>query len=144
MRGHHVAIISHSATRKLRPRYSSTLYDAHEPRLRLGCGRLGKCSNRLRQAQTTQRRSQASQNEQSSPAMRRLPRQSATTQLQCTPTDNDVRWDVPATKHCFSFLLPPCAPPLVTIKGRGGQWLQGLDLRKTEHHLKILGLNSLS
>jgi hypothetical protein len=27
------------------------------------------------------------------------------------------------------FLLPLCAPPLVTIKGRGGEQLQGLDLR---------------
>jgi hypothetical protein len=27
------------------------------------------------------------------------------------------------------FLLLPCAPPLVTIKGRGGQRLQRLDLR---------------
>jgi hypothetical protein len=42
-------IISHSATRKLSLRHSSTLYDAHEPRLRLGRGRLGECSGRLRQ-----------------------------------------------------------------------------------------------
>jgi hypothetical protein len=35
---------------RLNPRHSSTLYDAHEPSLRLGRGRLGKHSGRLRQA----------------------------------------------------------------------------------------------
>jgi hypothetical protein len=60
---HPIAIISHSATRKLSPRHLSTLYDAHEPRLRLGRGKLGKYSGRLRQARTTQRTSQASRNE---------------------------------------------------------------------------------
>jgi hypothetical protein len=50
-----------------------------------------------------------------------------------------------ASHHaCISFSLPSCAPPLVTIKGREGQRLQGLDLRKTEHHLKGLGLDTLS
>jgi hypothetical protein len=29
----------------------------------------------------------------------------------------------------YLFFTPPCAPPLVTIKGRGGQRLQGLDFR---------------
>jgi hypothetical protein len=38
---------------RLNPRHSSTLYDAHEPRLRLKRGQLGKHSGRLRQAQTT-------------------------------------------------------------------------------------------
>jgi hypothetical protein len=42
------------------PRHSSTLYDAHEPRLRLGRGKLGKHSGRLRQAQTTRGEGQAS------------------------------------------------------------------------------------
>jgi hypothetical protein len=41
---------------RLNPRHLSTLYDAHEPRLRLGRGKLGKHSGRLRQAQTTWRR----------------------------------------------------------------------------------------
>jgi hypothetical protein len=36
---------------RLNPRHSSTLYNAHEPRLRLGRGKLGKHSGRLRQAQ---------------------------------------------------------------------------------------------
>jgi hypothetical protein len=63
--------------------------NVHEPRLRLGRGRQGKCSGRLRQMQTTRRRSQASRNEQSNPATRRLPRQSITTQFQYAPTDND-------------------------------------------------------
>jgi hypothetical protein len=44
---------------------------------------------------------------------------------------------------CF-FLLPPCAPPLVTIKGREGQPLQGLDLLQIEYHSKGLGLDTLS
>jgi hypothetical protein len=44
----------------------------------------------------------------------------------------------------YLSFTPPCAPPLVTIKRRGGQRLQGLDLRKTEHHLKGLGLDTLS
>jgi hypothetical protein len=61
-----------------------------KPRLRLGCGGLGKYSGRLRQAQTTQRRSQASQNEQSDPTTRRLPRRGIATRLQCTLADNDV------------------------------------------------------
>jgi hypothetical protein len=90
---------------RLNPRHSSTLYDAHEPRLGLGRGKLGKYSGRLRQAQTTRRESQASQREQSNPATRRLPRQGITTRLHCIPTDGDVRRDVPAAKHCNSFLL---------------------------------------
>jgi hypothetical protein len=48
---------------KLSPRHSSTLYDAREPRLRLGRGKLGMYSDRLREAQTTRRTSQASRNE---------------------------------------------------------------------------------
>jgi hypothetical protein len=45
---------------RLSPRHSSTLYDAHEPSLRLGRGKLSKHSERLRQAQTTQGEGQAS------------------------------------------------------------------------------------
>jgi hypothetical protein len=63
--------------------HSSTLYDAHEPRLRLKRGGLVKYSGRLRQTRTTWRRRQASQDEQSHPATRRLPQPSTTTQLQC-------------------------------------------------------------
>jgi hypothetical protein len=47
-----------------------------------------------------------------SPATRRLPRQGITTWLQCTPADSDVRRDVPAAKHCNSFLLPLVPLPL--------------------------------
>jgi hypothetical protein len=36
---------------RLNPRNSTTIYDEHEPRLRLGRGKLGKHSGRLRQAQ---------------------------------------------------------------------------------------------
>jgi hypothetical protein len=45
---------------RLNPRHSSTLYNTHEPRLRLGHG---KHSGRLRQAQTTQGEGQVSQRE---------------------------------------------------------------------------------
>jgi hypothetical protein len=59
---------------RLNPRHSSALYDAHEPRLRLRRGELGKHSGRLRQAQTTRGEGQASRREQSNPATQRLPR----------------------------------------------------------------------
>jgi hypothetical protein len=97
---------------RLNPKHSSTLYNAHEPRLRLGCGKLGKHSGRLRQAQSTRGEGQASRREQSNPATRRLPRQGIATQLQCTPTDSDVRRDVPAAKHCNFFLFPLVPLPL--------------------------------
>jgi hypothetical protein len=72
---------------RLNPRHSSTLYDAHEPRLRLGRGKLGKHSGRLRQAQTTRGEGQASRREQSNPATRRFPRQGITTRLLYASTD---------------------------------------------------------
>jgi hypothetical protein len=97
---------------RLNPRHSSTFYDAHDPRLRPGRGKLGKHSGRLRQAQTTRGEGQASRREQSSPATRRLPRQGIATRLQCTPTDSTVRRDVPANKHCNSFLFPLVPLPL--------------------------------
>jgi hypothetical protein len=97
---------------RLNPRHSSTLYDAHKPTLRLGRGKLGKHSGRLRQAQSTRGEGQASRREQSNLATRRLPRQGIATRLQCTPTDNDVRRDVPTAKHCNSFLLPLVPLPL--------------------------------
>jgi hypothetical protein len=75
---------------RLNQRHSSTLYDARGPRLRLGRGKLGKHSGRLRQAQTTQGEGQASRRKQSNPATRRLPRQGIATRLQCTLTDDDV------------------------------------------------------
>jgi hypothetical protein len=58
---------------RLSPRHSSTLYDAHKPRLRLGRGKLGKHSGRLRRAQTTRGKGQASRSKQSNPATRRHP-----------------------------------------------------------------------
>jgi hypothetical protein len=75
---------------RLNPRHSSTLYDARRPRFRLACGKLGKHSGRLRQAQTTRGEGQASRRQQSNPATRRLPRHGITTRLQCTLTDDDV------------------------------------------------------
>jgi hypothetical protein len=108
---------------KLSPRHSSTLYDSREPRLRLTRGKSSKYSGRLRQDQTPRGEGQVSRGEQPDPATRRLPRQDIKTKLQCSLTDDDVRRDVPVVRHCSSFLLPLCAPPLETIKGRGGQTL---------------------
>jgi hypothetical protein len=90
----------------------SFIYDALKPRLRPGRGKLGKYSDRPRQAQTTRGGGQGSWSEQSSLATRRLPRQGITTWLQCTLADSDVRRDVPATKYCNSFLLPLVPLPL--------------------------------
>jgi hypothetical protein len=53
--------------------------------------------------------------------------------LQCVLTDSDTRRDVPATKHCDSYFLSHCTPPLESIKGRKGQLLEGLDIPQTEH-----------
>jgi hypothetical protein len=66
---------------RLRPRHSSTLYDAHKPRLRLGRGKLDKHSSRLRRAQTTRQEGQASRSHQSNPATRWLSRQGIATWL---------------------------------------------------------------
>jgi hypothetical protein len=88
--------------------------------------------------------SQASRSEQSSPATRRLPQQGIMSWLQCTLANSYVRRDVLAAKHYNPFSISPCARPLLTIKGRGGQWLQGLDLYRIEHHLPGLGLDTLS
>jgi hypothetical protein len=98
---------------RLNPRHSSTLYDAHEPRLRLGRGKLGKHSGRLRQAQTTQGEGHAFRREQSNPATRWLPRQGIATQVQYTPTNSDVRRDVPAAKHSNSFVFDLVSLPLI-------------------------------
>jgi hypothetical protein len=108
---------------KLSPRHSSTLYDAHRPRLRLTRGKSSKYSGRLRQDQTTRGEGQVSRSEQPDPATRRLPRQAIKAKLQCSLTDNDIRRDVPVVRHYSSFFPSLCAPPLVTIKGRGGQTL---------------------
>jgi hypothetical protein len=108
---------------KLSPRHSSTLYDAHEPRLSLTRGKTSKYSGRLRQDQTTRGEGQVSQGEQPDPTTRRLPRQDIKTKLQCGLTDDDVRRDVLVVWHCSPFFPSLCAPPLVTIKGRGGQTL---------------------
>jgi hypothetical protein len=48
---------------RLNPRHSRTFYDAHKPRLRLGRGKLGKHSDKPRQAQTTRGEGQASNKE---------------------------------------------------------------------------------
>jgi hypothetical protein len=79
----HAAITSPSSPTlphaRLNPRHSSTLYDAHDPRLRHGFGKLGKHSGRLRQAQTTRGEGQASRREQCNPATRQLPQQGIAT-----------------------------------------------------------------
>jgi hypothetical protein len=97
---------------RLNPRHSSTLYDAHKPRLRLGRGELGRHSGRLRQAQTTRGEGQASRGEQFNPATRRLLRQGITTQPHYIPTDSDVRRDMSAAKHCNSIVFPLVPLPL--------------------------------
>jgi hypothetical protein len=97
---------------RLNPRHSSTLYDTQEPRLRLGRGKLGKHSGRLRQAQTTRGEGKASRREQSSPVTRRLPQQGIVTWLRYALADSDIRWDVPAVKHCKSFVFPLVTLPL--------------------------------
>jgi hypothetical protein len=50
----------------------------------------------------------------------------------------------PSNQAMYLFLLPPCAPSLVIIKGRGGRRLQGLDFLQNEHRFKGLGLDTLS
>jgi hypothetical protein len=97
---------------KLSPRHSSTLYDVRGPRFRLTRGKSSKYSSRLRQAQTTRGEGQASQREQFNPAMRRLPRQGIATRLRYAPTYSDARWDVPAAKHCNSFVFTLVPLPL--------------------------------
>jgi hypothetical protein len=111
-------------------------------RLGLNGGGLIKYSGGLRHQQTTRKRRQASRSDQPCPATWRLPRPSDTALLQCVLTDSDARRDVPVTKHCNSYFLSPCAPPLASIKGRGGQPLQGLDLLQIER--KTNGSDTLS
>jgi hypothetical protein len=97
---------------KLNPRHSSTLYDAHGPRLRLTRGRTSKYSGRLRQTQTTRGESQASRKEQFNPATWRLPRKGIATRRRYAHTDSDVRRDVSAPNHCNSFIFPLVPLPL--------------------------------
>jgi hypothetical protein len=40
------------------------------------------------------------------------PRQDIKTKLQCSLTDDDVRWDVPVDRNCSSFFLPFVPLPL--------------------------------
>jgi hypothetical protein len=93
-------------------RHSSTLYNAHGPRLRLTRGKSSKYSGRLRQDQTTRGEGQVSRGEQPDPATRRLPRQDIKTKLQCSLTDDDIRRDVPVVRHCSSLFLPFVPLPL--------------------------------
>jgi hypothetical protein len=50
----------------------------------------------------------------------------------------------PSDQALYFFSTSPCAPPLVSIKGRREQPLQGLDLTQIEHHSKGLGSDTLS
>jgi hypothetical protein len=97
---------------KLSPRHSSTLYDAHGPRLRLTHGKTSKNSGRLKQTQTTREEDQASRKEQFNPAKRRPPRQDITTRRRYAQTDNDVQRNVPAASHFNSFVFPLVPLPL--------------------------------
>jgi hypothetical protein len=96
---------------RLSPRHSSTLYDVHKSRLRLGCGRLGKYSGRLRQAQTTQGEGQASRRKQSNPAMRWLPRQGTATWLQCTRRTATYDGTCQLLSTVTLFYFPLCPSP---------------------------------
>jgi hypothetical protein len=93
---------------RLNPRHSSTLYDAHEPRLRLGRGKLGHTKT----SPNYSGRRPSVPEETVQPGHATVSRQGITTRLQCTPTDGNVRRDVPAAKHCNSFLLPLVPLPL--------------------------------
>jgi hypothetical protein len=119
---------------RLNPRHSSTLYDAHEPRLRLGRGKLGKHSGKLIQAQTTGEKA-------------KRPGRNSPTRPHGSFPDKASRLDFNAPRRTATYgrtcQLPsivtlftsPCAPPLVTIKERGGRRSQEFDFHKTEHHL---------
>jgi hypothetical protein len=138
-----INIISHSVTCKLIPRNSSTLYDALNPRLRPKHGELVKYSGRLRQQQTTRRRCQASRGKQPRPATRQLPRPGCATPLQCVLTDSDARWDIQQQSIVFLF-TPPLCPSPCDYKRERMEPLQGSDLLQIEHHIKGLGLDTLS
>jgi hypothetical protein len=119
---------------RLNPRHSSTLYNAHEPRLKLGRGKLGKHSRKLRQAQTTGEK--AKRPGRNSPTRPRGGFPDKASRLDF----NAPRWTATYDRTCqlpstVTLFTSPCAPPLVTIKGRGGQRSQELDFHKTEHHL---------
>jgi hypothetical protein len=94
---------------RLNLRHSSTLYDAHKPRLRLGRGKLDKHSDKLRQAQATRGEGQASRGEQSNPATRRPPDMASRLGF------NAPRWtatcdgtcQLPSTVTLFYFPLCP-------------------------------------
>jgi hypothetical protein len=88
-------------------------------------------------------RGQASRGEQSSPTTRRLPDKASRLNFNAPrrTTTCDGTCQPPST---VTFFSSPFTPPLVTIKGRGGQRLQGLDLHRIELHLKVLGLYTLS
>jgi hypothetical protein len=51
----------------------------------------------------------------------------------------------PSNRALYFFSTSPsCVPPLVTIKGRGEQLLQGLDLLQNELHSKGHGSDTVS
>jgi hypothetical protein len=49
--------------------------------------------------------------------------------------DSDAREDISVTDTITRIFFPLVTPPLASIKGRGGQPLQGLDKRRNEHPL---------
>jgi hypothetical protein len=50
----------------------------------------------------------------------------------------------PSDQALYFFSPSPLRPPLASIKGRGEQTSQGLDLLQIEHHSKGLGSDALS
>jgi hypothetical protein len=120
---------------RLSLRHSSTLYDAHKPRLRLGRGKLGKHSSRLRQAQNYSGRRPSVPEKTVQPGHAAV---SPTRHRDSASMHPDGQGRTTGRASCQALQListSPCAPPLVTIKGRGGQQLQRLDLHRIEHHL---------
>jgi hypothetical protein len=97
---------------RLNPRQSSTLYDAHKPRLRLGRGELASTWQTKTSPNYSWRRPSVRGGGQLNPATRRLPRQGITTRLHYIPTVSDVRRDMPAAEHCNSFIFPLVPLPL--------------------------------
>jgi hypothetical protein len=93
---------------RLNPRHSSTLYDAHDPRLRLERGELGKHSGRLTSPNYSGRRPSVPEGT----VQLGHAAASATRHRDSASMHPGVRRDVPTAEHCNSFLLPLVPLPL--------------------------------
>jgi hypothetical protein len=75
---------------RLSPRHSSTLYDTHKPRLRLGLGKLGKYSGNRDEPKLLGEEAKCPRVNSPTRPRGGSPRQGTTTCLQCNPTDSDI------------------------------------------------------